>query len=188
MTYRPTSVLARSGIDPDKMKYIVVGSPADRFRALVAGKVDATVVTNTEAAKLAAHPEIVSLMQVPRALPEIPYEFGVAKEEYIAKNPETIYKLARTCIEANRWIAANKNGTVEIAAKVIPGESPEILSQAYDLGDPRLWGVNGDITEAAYKFTVDFLLKVGYMSEPVAYDKFFDRRFVDRVLKELGRL
>ncbi len=184
----PRMVLERSGVDPNKLKYIAVGSPADRFKALVAGKVDAAVVTNTEAAKLAAHPEIVSLVQVPKILPEIPYEFGVAKEEYIERNPETIYKLTRALIEANRWIAANKAGTVEIAAKVIPGESPEILAKAYDMGDPRLWGVNGDITEAAYKFTVDFLLKVGYMSEPVPYERFFDRRFVDRVLKELGRL
>ncbi len=184
----PRMVLERSGVDPDKVKYVAVGSPADRFKALVAGKVDATVVSNTEAAKLAAHPEIVSLAQVPKVLPEIPYELGVAREDYIEKNPETIYKITRACIEANRWIAANKAGTVEIAAKIIKGETPEILAKAYDLGDPRLWGVNGDITEQAYKFTSDFLLKVGYMKEPVPYDKFFDRRFVDRVLRELGRM
>lgn len=183
----PRMVLERSGVDPDKLKYIAVGSPADRFKALVAGKVDATVVSNTEAAKLEAHPEIISLAQVPKILPEVPYEFAVAKEEYIEKNPETIYKLTRAAIEANRWAAANKAGTVEIGAKVIKDESREVLARAYDLGDPRLWGVNGDITEAAYKFTSDFLLKVGYMKEPIPYDKFFERRFVDRVLKELGR-
>jgi len=183
----PRMVLERSGVDPDRLKYIAVGSPADRFKALVAGKVDATVVSNTEAAKLEAHPEILSLAQVPKILPEVPYEFGVAKEEYIEKNPETIYKLTRAAIEANRWIAANKAGTVEVATKVVQGETPEILARAYDMGDPRLWGVNGEITEAAYKFTVEFLLKVGYMKDSVPYDRFFDRRFVDRVLKELGR-
>jgi NitT/TauT family transport system substrate-binding protein len=184
----PRMVLERSGVDPEKLKYIAVGSPADRFKALVAGKVDATVVTNTEAAKLEAHPEIASLAQVAKVLPEIPYEFGVAREDYIEKNPETIYKLTRASIEANRWIAANKAGTVEIAAKIIRGETPEMLAKAYDLGDPRLWGVNGDITEQSYKFTTDFLLKVGYMKDPVPFDKFFDRRFVDRVLRELGRM
>jgi hypothetical protein len=30
-------------------------------------------------------------------------------------------------------------------------------------------------------------LKVGFMKEPVSYEKLFDRRFVDRVVKELGR-
>src|SRR4029077_14620017 len=44
----PRIVLERSGVDPEKFKYVVVGSPADRFRALVAGKTDATIVTNTE--------------------------------------------------------------------------------------------------------------------------------------------
>ncbi len=184
----PRIVFERSGIDPEKMKYIAVGSPADRFKALVAGKIDATVVTNVEAAKLGKYPEIVSLVQVPKLVPEIPYEFGMAREEYIEKNPETMYRLTKALIEANRWIVANKAGTVEIGVKVIKGDTAEDLAKAYDLTDPRLWGVNGDITEASYKYTVDFLLKVGYMKTLVPYDKFFDRRFVDRVVKELGRM
>ena len=48
-------------------------------------------------------------------------------------------------------------------------------------------GANGDISEASYKFTSDFLVKVGFMTEPLPYEKFFDRRFIDRALKELGR-
>ena len=107
-----------------------MGSPADRFKALVAGKVDATVVTNTEAAKLASYPEIIDLVNVPKVVPEIPYEFGMAREEYIQKNADTIYKLAKAIIESNRWIAANKAGTVEVARKILPEESTEVLDQS----------------------------------------------------------
>ncbi len=184
----PRIVLERSGVDPEKLKYIAVGSPADRFKALVAGKIDAAVVTHVEAAKLEKYPEILSLVVVSKVVPEIPYQFAMAREEYIERNPETLSKLAKAFLEANRWMAANKAGTVEIAAKVIKGESPEVLSRAYDNTDPRLWGVNGDVTEASYKYTLDFLLKVGYMTEPVPYGRFFDRRFVDRALNELGRM
>ncbi len=184
----PRIVLARSGIDPDKAKYIALGSPADRFKALLAGKIDATVVRTIEAAKLAQYPEIVSLAQVSTVLPEMPDNFCMAREEYIAKNPETMYKLAKAMLEANRWMAANKAGTIEVAARVLKDETPEVLSRAYDLMDPREWGVNGDITESAYKYTVDFLLQVGYLKEPLPFNQFFDRRFLDRVLNELGRM
>ena len=184
----PRMVLARNGIDPDKAKYIALGSPADRFKALLAGKIDATVVRTIEAAKLAQYPEIVSLVQVAKVLPEIPDNFFMAKEEYIAKNPETMYKLTRAFLEANRWMAANKAGMIEMAARVLKDETPEVLSKAYDLMDPRLWGVNGDITEGMYKYTVDFLVQVGYLKEPVRFDQFFDRRFLDRALAELGRM
>jgi NitT/TauT family transport system substrate-binding protein len=184
----PRMVLARSGVDPDKAKYIALGSPADRFKALVAGKIDATVVRTIEAAKLAQYPEIVSLAQVSKILPDIPDNFCMAREEYIAKNPETMYKLTKAMLEANRWMAANKAGTIEAAAAVLKDEPPEILSRAYDLMDPREWGVNGDLTEGAYKFTVDFLLQVGYLKEPLPFDQFFDRRFLDRALNELGRM
>jgi NitT/TauT family transport system substrate-binding protein len=182
----PRMVLERSGIDPEKMKYVAVGSPADRFKALIAGKVDATVVTNSEAAKLASYPEIIALVNVPKLIPEIPYEFGMAREDYIQKNADTVQKLTKAIIEANRWIAANKAGTVEVARKILPEESTEVLTKAYEMADPRLWGVNGDITEGSYNYTADFLKKVGYMETPVPYKQFFDRRFVDQALKDLG--
>ena len=183
----PRMIMERNGVDPDKLKYVVAGSTADRFKALVSGKADATVLSTIEAAKLAGYPDIIDLVVVAKVVPEIPFTFSMAREDFIQKEPETMYKLAKAMIEANRWIAANKTGTVQIAAKVIPDEKPEILSKAYDLADPHLWGVNGDISEASYKFTNDFLVKVGYMTDPPPYDKFFDRRFVDRALKELGR-
>jgi NitT/TauT family transport system substrate-binding protein len=183
----PRMVLERSGIDPEKMKYVAVGSPADRFKALVAGKVDATVVTNSEAAKLANYPEIIALVNVPKLIPEIPYEFGMAREDYLQKNADTVQKLTKAIIETNRWIAANKAGTIEVAKKILPEESADVLGKAYDLADPRIWGVNGDLTEASYNFTVEFLKKVGYLETPVPYNRFFDRRFVDQALKDLGK-
>jgi ABC-type nitrate/sulfonate/bicarbonate transport system substrate-binding protein len=120
-------------------------------------------------------------------VPEIPFTFAMAREDFIQKEPETMYRLAKAMIEANRWIAGNKAGTVQIAAKIIPDETVEVLTKAYDQADPRLWGANGDISEASYKFTSDFLVKVGNMTDPLPYGKFFDRRFIDRALKELGR-
>lgn len=182
----PRIVMERSGVDPEKFKYVVVGSPADRFKALVAGKVDVTVVTNTEVAKLGSYPDIIDIVNVPKVVPEIPYEFGMAKDDYIQKNQDTLYKLAKAIIESNRWIAANKAGTVEVARKILPDEPPEVLSKTYELADPRLWGVNGDLSENSYDFTVNFLKKVGYLETPIPYAQFFDRRFVDRALKELG--
>ncbi len=183
----PRIVLERSGIDPDKMKYVAVGTASDRFRALVAGKIDATVVTSTEAAKLANYPDIVVLANVPKIVPEIPYEFGMAREDYIQKNPDIVYRLTKSIIEANRWIKVNKAGTVAVTKKVLPDENVADLTKAYEMLDPRMWGMNGDLSKASYDFTADFLKKVGYLKNAVPYDKFFDRRFVDRVLKELGR-
>ncbi len=183
----PRIILERNGVDPEKAHYVVAGSNADRFRALISGKADAAMVSTIEAAKLDSFPELVNLVVVAKVVPEIPFIFSLARDDYIQKNSETIYRLAKSMIETSRWIAANKAGTVEVAAKVIPDEKPEILSKAYDLADPHLWGVNGDISQGAYKYTSDFLLKVGFMKEAVPYEKFFDHRFVDRALKELGR-
>ncbi|HEY6201052.1 MAG TPA: ABC transporter substrate-binding protein [Candidatus Binatia bacterium] len=183
----PRIVFERSGIDPEKFKYVAVGSPADRFKAMVAGKVDLTVVTTTEVAKLDKFPDIIPLVNVPKVVPEIPYEFGMAKEDWIKKNADTVQKMTKAIIEANRWIAANKAGTVEVARKILPDETAEVLGKAYDTVDPRIWGINGDLSESSYNFTVDFLKKVGFLENPVPFKDFYDRRFVDQALKELGR-
>jgi NitT/TauT family transport system substrate-binding protein len=183
----PRIVFERSGVDPEKFKYVAVGSPADRFKALVAGKVDVTVVTTTEVAKLDKFPDIVAIVNVPKVVPEIPYEFGMAKQDWIQKNADKVQRMTRAIIEANRWIAANKAGTVEVAKKILPDESTEALGKAYDLVDPRIWGVNGDLSESSYNYTADFMKKVGFLKEALPYKEFFDRRFVDRALKELGK-
>ncbi len=183
----PRMIMERNGLDPEKVKYVVAGSNADRFKAVISGKVDATVISTIEAAKLSAYPDLIDLATAAKVVPEIPFTFAMAREDFIQKEPETMYRLAKAMIEANRWIAGNKAGTVQIAAKIIPDETAEVLNKAYDQADPRLWGANGDISEASYKFTSDFLVKVGNMTDPLPYDKFFDRRFIDRALKELGR-
>jgi NitT/TauT family transport system substrate-binding protein len=183
----PRMIMERNGLDPEKVQYVVAGSNADRFKAVISGKADATVISTIEAAKLSAYPDLIDLATAAKVVPEIPFTFAMAREDFIQKEPETMYRLAKAMIEANRWIAANKAGTVAIAAKIIPDETVDVLNKAYDQADPRLWGANGDISEASYKFTGDFLVKVGNMTEPLPYDKFFDRRFIDRALKELGR-
>jgi ABC-type nitrate/sulfonate/bicarbonate transport system substrate-binding protein len=120
-------------------------------------------------------------------VPEIPYEFGMAKEDWIQKNADKVQKMTKAIIEANRWIAANKAGTVEVAKKILPDESTEALGKAYDLVDPRIWGINGDLSESSYNYTADFMKKVGFLKEALPYKDFYDRRFVDQALKELGK-
>src|SRR5207245_10389622 len=44
----PRIVLERSGVDPEKFKYVAVGPPADRIKPLVAGTIDARGVTQRE--------------------------------------------------------------------------------------------------------------------------------------------
>src|SRR5258706_2729233 len=138
--HMPRIIMERDGVDPEKAKYVVAGSNADRFKALLSGKVDATVVSNLEAAKLGSYPELVHLVTVASVVPEIPFTFGMAREDFIQKEPETMYRLARGMIEANRWIAANKAGTVAVAAKVIPDESPQGIGRAHHHGQPRPLG------------------------------------------------
>ena len=43
----PRIILERNGVDPEKVNYVVAGSNADRFRAMIGGKADAAMVSRS---------------------------------------------------------------------------------------------------------------------------------------------
>ena len=50
-----------------------------------------------------------------------------------------------------------------------------------------MWGPNGDLSPVSYEQTAQMLRAVGYLKDPVPYEQFFDRQFVERALQDLGR-
>ncbi|MBI2369548.1 MAG: ABC transporter substrate-binding protein [Deltaproteobacteria bacterium] len=182
----PRVILERAGVDPDQARYISLGSPADRFKALVAGKVEATLIAPTEAVLLGRYPEIRVLVRTPEALPEFPYEFSMARREWVDRNPEAMAGVVKGLIQAARFSARNKEGVVKVAVKVTRQDA-DLLAKSYDLFPRGHWSVNGELDRRAYQYTADLMVKVGYMKTAVPYEEFFDRRFVDRALQELGR-
>ncbi|HTN70946.1 MAG TPA: hypothetical protein VMO00_07630 [Methylomirabilota bacterium] len=53
-------------------------------------------------------------------------------------------------------------------------------------GSSHLWDVNGDISEGAYMYTVDFLLEVGIMQDPNRLRQALPPPVRRPVIKELG--
>lgn len=182
----PRAVLERAGVDPEKAKYVAIGSPADRFRAVVAGKVDATLAAPVEAVQLERYPQVRVLVKIPEVLPEFIYELTVAKKTTAQQKPEVVGGVVKGLIQGARFAARNKEAVVRIAHK-ITNVDEETLARSYDLFPKEHWSVNGELSRSQYEFSANLLTRVGYMKEPLPYAEFFDPRFVESALKELGR-
>src|ERR1044072_5921197 len=99
----PRMIMERNGRDPEQVKYVVAGSNAARFRAVISGKADATVISTIEAAKLAQYPELVNLATAAKIVPEIPFTFAMAREDFIQKETDAMYQRPSGMRDAKHW-------------------------------------------------------------------------------------
>ncbi|MBI3076047.1 MAG: ABC transporter substrate-binding protein [Deltaproteobacteria bacterium] len=182
----PRVAIRQKGVDPDRINYVAVGTDGARLRALIAKKVDATIlhVHNAIRARDYAHLHIMS--NLVQELPLFVFIYGIAKPDYLNANPAQAARLVRVMIETSRFVYQNKRETVEVAAKVLKMDE-KYLSPTYDLlKEAKVWGVNGGLDDKGYDFTARFLASTGELKQPVPADEFFDRRFVSQALRELG--
>ena len=105
-----------AGLDPEKdIKILQLGGSPQSLAAMEAGQIEASILSapNTY---IAAEKGFVKLMsQKDYIAPDWPLHVVFAKEEYIAKNPNTIKAYLRAQGRAIDWIKANPEEAAQIA-------------------------------------------------------------------------
>ncbi len=106
------AMLKHGGLDPEKeVKYIASGPPDARYAALTQGLVEAAILgppLDFEARKQGYN--ILSRADEVMVLPETGLVAAVKK---IQEKPDEIKRVIRAGIKANRYIRANRDGTVQ---------------------------------------------------------------------------
>ena len=110
--------LRKAGLDPEKdVKILQIGPDAQNLAALLSGQLDATILS-IPFSYMAAEKGLVRLMnQKEQVSPDYPTHVVYAKEEFIAKNPNTIKASLRAFGKAIEWIKANPNEAAQLASK-----------------------------------------------------------------------
>jgi ABC-type nitrate/sulfonate/bicarbonate transport system substrate-binding protein len=121
------------------------------------------------------------------SVPNYPFELLVVRKDLIDRNPDAVTRITAAVIEACRFIATDKEGTLEVFRKYSPDTSREVASAAYDgLIALKAFGVDGGMTQenmtAAMKMSVDNKA----LDKPIPLDVWTDFRFQDAAMKLLG--
>jgi len=124
-------VLKRYGLDPAKDVIIVqLGTQPTRFQALVAGAIDATIISPPLdiAAKKQGYPIVVNITEL-----GIPYPQQVIEttDRFMRDNPQTIKNFLKGFIEGVRFALTHKEETKKIITKYLKTTDPEILEATY---------------------------------------------------------
>lgn len=173
----------RSGIDPEKeLKIIALGSDRARFGALKEGIVDVAVISppaDVEGKKMG-----FNVLARAYELFTLPFVGLGANTKKIKERPDEIKRVLKALIRANRYITANRDGTIQILAEWGRTDR-ESATASYD-GTVKVFNADGSIPESGLKLVIDQAKQALKVDQPVAPDQVADLAPLREAQKELG--
>jgi NitT/TauT family transport system substrate-binding protein len=173
----------KSGIDPEKeIKIIALGSDRARFSALKEGIVDVAVISppaDVEGKKMGFN-------VVARAYELFSFPFvGLgASNKKIKERPDEIKRAIKAMIKANRFIIANREGSIQTLAEWGRTDR-ENAAASYD-GTVKVFNNDGSIPESGLKLVVEQSKQSLKVDKPIAPEDAADLGPLREAQKELG--
>ena len=99
-------LLQKNGVDPGQVQFVALGSPADRIRALLGGKVDSTsgtILVIEPVLEAIAKGDVKVLASLGEQFPAIPLSYIVAQESVIKSRRDAMVRFVRGYVEGLRW-------------------------------------------------------------------------------------
>jgi len=173
---------------------VAIGSPPDRVRALIAGRIDAALVSMDFLPVIQKEKGIHMLEgHVGKYQRNYPGASLILQRAFVEKNPETVKALIKAVLEANRLISRDQEALFTAQQAVTPGRySKEDISAIWGrLKTFNFWSVNGGMGTLFEKTVFDVALgqlAPHLVGNPRLADssKIFSRTILDEALKELG--
>jgi NitT/TauT family transport system substrate-binding protein len=171
------------GLDSEKeMKYLAVGPPDARYAALTQGLVEAAVLgppLDFEARKQGYN--ILVRADEVMVLPETGLVAGVKK---IQDRPDEIKRVIRAGIKANRYIRANRDGTVQFLTEWLK-LNRESAAATYD-SVVRVYNEEVNVCDKGLRVIVDETKKTMKLSRDVPYSEVVDLSILRDAQRELA--
>jgi len=166
-----------AGLDPEKdIKVLQLGGSAQAMAALEAGQIEASILA-APYTYIAAEKGFVKLMSQKQYIaPDWPLHVIFSKEDYIAKNPNTIRAFLRANGRAVDWIRANPEEAAQIAAKTLKFKVEYTRKFIEDYKDG--WAADGRMAQKGMKVFWEISVKMGDVKEPWPDSKWLDTQFL----------
>ena len=176
------SIVKHYGLDAEKdLKYLAVGPPDARFAALSQGLVDAAVLgppLDFEASKRGFN----SLARAYDVL-VFPETGLVASVRKIQEKPDEIKRVLRAGIKANRYIRANRDGTVQFLMEWLK-LNREIATATYD-SVVKVYDDDINVCEKGLRLVIDETKKTTKSSREMSFSDIADLSILRAAQREL---
>ena len=185
----PKMVLRKNGVDPKSVSFQQVGSHAARLQAVIAGRVQATMINTLYTTIGHRAGDINIIAPVAKEFPGLGYTYLAVRQEDLsnAETRKALKAFVRGTIEGSRYIMDNPEGAADVMHKILPDVERDLLVEVINrLNDTRVWGVNGGVEPEITEFTVKVQMEMGGLTKMLTVDQVLDRSLVEEVLSEIG--
>jgi NitT/TauT family transport system substrate-binding protein len=169
--------LRNAGLDPEKdVKILQLGGSPQSLAAMEAGQLEASILS-PPSTHIAAEKGFVKLMsQKEQIAPDWPLHVVYAKEEFIAKNPNTIKAFLRATGKAIEWIKSNPEEAAKLANKQIKFKLEHCRKTIDDIIDG--WYSDGRLPQKGMKVFWEIAIQAGDVTEPWPDSKWLDQTYL----------
>ena len=182
-------VLAKRGVDVDKVQYLAVGQPPVRLQSLLAGQIDATAVSIGIVDTIADRSSVSVLVDQSDFFHAAPFitKINIVTTSVAQARPKDVAAVVRALILASRDFAKSPSLWVNAMASARPDVKRSDLD-ALAVAYRHTWSVNGGLNLDALKFTTAALYRSPDFKDVklVAPAAWIDTSYVDGVLKTAG--
>lgn len=186
----PKMAMEKNGVDFSNAEFMSVGGQSSRYQAVVAGTVDAALVSTAFAVRGRDKDNLTIVRATTDDFPMMAYGYYVVQASALedAATKEALSIFVDGSIRGARLIMEDPAAAAKVLASGMGSDDVEgltaVLEEMNGLG---VWGVNGGTEKEIYEFTEGTLTDMGELSSPVAYDDLVDTSLVDASLEKLGK-
>jgi NitT/TauT family transport system substrate-binding protein len=179
------ALLSTQDVDYKSIKLVNAGDDATRYRALIAGRVDATAAS-TEFAPQAQRDGVHVIAEAAKLLPQWPRFIVWANPESLKSKPDAAVGMMAGLIEGLNFALDNKQQAIEFAAKTLklPADDTR-LSYTYDV-QSALASRTAEVPVDKLQFVADKLVELGESPKAVDVSAHVDTSFQERAIAKTG--
>lgn len=175
-------------LDPTKVEFVKVGNSAERWRAMLAGHLDATATTIDRIPEIEAQPElnIKLLVNLPKELPDYVQSCVISYDKTIAEKTPLITNFLVAYGQSVRYCLQHRDEAVPLSAK-LASLTTEQTGFSYDwYKENRKVDPNFQLGSDTVSWMQSFNTRIGIQQHEMPVDQVLDGKIGKQVLKYLG--
>jgi len=170
-------VLRKAGLDPDKdVKILQLGGSTEFLAAMKAGQLEAVILSFPQTYMAAENGFVKLTSQKEQIAADWPTHVVYTKEEFIAKNPNTIKAFLRATSKAIEWIKSNPGEAANLASKQLKFKVEHCRRGIDEIKDG--WYPDGSLPQMGMKIFWEITVQSGDVREPWPESKWLDQTFL----------
>ena len=186
LNHMASMILKKYGLN-SKVTHVSVGGHSDRVAAVIAGKVDYTMVNTLTATRASDHINLIT--PVTKELGKLGYNYLVIKGKDLDDpvKREALSKFMKASIMGARYAMEHPDEAAEAMHKRTPAIPLDLINKVVrELNALGVWGVNGGIPSEITDFTAATYLQYGVIKKAVFRDQVLDTSIIAPIIKEMG--